>query len=837
VSAPPKSPQLAWFITGALVLLAVIPAAPVAFSDFRPFGKWPVALLFLVLFGVSEVVDLRFEVRRQSFGITLTEIPLLLSLFYLPPLTVLTVRVLGALALNMNRRLPMVKLCFNLATKLAGTALAGAIVFLYGPLTDVGPRTWVVLGAATSASVLVSIAAVIGVMTLVQGRISRVMLARTAVPGLIVMAINLTIGLVVLVVVAKTLWSLLLLAGLGVVFVQAYLSYGKFLRQHKSLTELYELTRAITESGRSGSPIDALLARLRELLRAEYATLWMPASGRHPEVLLSARADYRGLLDIAGTSDLLRTRAMELGETIVIGPQAAEPGRSVAPSDGGAKDAIVVPLRSGDAVIGTLEVANRLGDVAHFSGDDVRLLETVAAHAGIAVENSRLVDRLRFDAQHDSLTGLPNRRRVLAALDEAIKVPAPDDVVAVLLFDVAGLRDVNESLGHSAGDKLLAEVGRRLRELAPAAALIGRVGGDEFALTVRTASAETAVALAMKTREGLRGTMAFGALTIEVDCAVGVAVHPDHGTDSATLLQRADVATHAAKARHSPAQLFSPTLESRSVRRVGLAGDLRRALDAGELEVYFQPKVGLRDRRLVGVECLARWHHHAHGPVVPEDFIAVAEHTGQLSRLTEVVLREGLRRCREWECAGRELPVAVNLSARTLLDPAFPAQVAELLQEYGVDPARLTLEITEEGVVSDPERPLAALHRLKELGVRLSVDDFGTGYSSLAFLRRLPVQEVKIDRAFVQGMVTDPGDLAIVRAVIDLSRHFGLSVVAEGVESERTLTLLEEVGCDIGQGFLFSRPLPYERLEAWYAAQTEIEPAPAGEVRWLRAVP
>jgi EAL domain-containing protein (putative c-di-GMP-specific phosphodiesterase class I) len=237
------------------------------------------------------------------------------------------------------------------------------------------------------------------------------------------------------------------------------------------------------------------------------------------------------------------------------------------------------------------------------------------------------------------------------------------------------------------------------------------------------------------------------------------------------------------------------------------------------------------------VECLARWHHHAHGPVAPEDFIAVAEHTGQLSRLTEVVLREGLRRCREWECAGRELPVAVNLSARTLLDPAFPAQVAELLQEYGVDPARLTLEITEEGVVSDPERPLAALHRLKELGVRLSVDDFGTGYSSLAFLRRLPVQEVKIDRAFVQGMVTDPGDLAIVRAVIDLSRHFGLSVVAEGVESERTLTLLEEVGCDIGQGFLFSRPLPYERLEAWYAAQTEIEPAPAGEVRWLRAVP
>jgi EAL domain-containing protein (putative c-di-GMP-specific phosphodiesterase class I) len=316
-----------------------------------------------------------------------------------------------------------------------------------------------------------------------------------------------------------------------------------------------------------------------------------------------------------------------------------------------------------------------------------------------------------------------------------------------------------------------------------------------------------------------------------------VAVHPDHAADSATLLQHADVATHAAKARHSSVQLFTPSLESRSVRRVGLADDLRRALDAGDLRVYFQPKVGLRDRRLVGVECLARWEHPVHGPVAPEDFVAVAEHTGQLGRLTEVVLREGLRRAREWEDAGRELPVSVNLSPRTLLDPAFPAHVAGLLGEYKVDPARLTLEITEGGVAGDPDRPLATLHALRELGIRLSVDDFGTGYSSLGYLRRLPVREVKIDRMFVQGMATDPGDLAIVRTAVDMARHFGLSVVAEGVESELTLGLLEEMGCDVGQGFLFSRPLPYERLDAWYAAQTQGESMLAGDVRWLRAVP
>jgi len=345
------------------------------------------------------------------------------------------------------------------------------------------------------------------------------------------------------------------------------------------------------------------------------------------------------------------------------------------------------------------------------------------------------------------------------------------------------------------------------------------------------------VSLADTMRTALRDRMVLGALTVDVDTAVGVSVHPDHGADAATLLQRADVATHAAKAVSSSIQLFHASLEARSVRRLGLANDLRRALDGAELEVYFQPKVALADRRLVGVECLARWDHAVYGSVTPEDFVAVAEHTGQVGRLTEFVLREGLRRVREWADRDRPLSIAVNLSPRTLLDPGFPSRLGELLAGYGVAPDRLTLEFSEAGVVTDPDRPLPTLYRLRDLGVRLSVDDFGSGYSSLAYLRRLPVQEVKVDRTFVQGMATDAGDLAIVRAIVDLSRHFGLSVVAEGVESELTLGLLAEIGCDVGQGFLFSRPLPYERLDAWFAAQTETVSTPTGEVRWLRAVP
>jgi EAL domain-containing protein (putative c-di-GMP-specific phosphodiesterase class I) len=313
-------------------------------------------------------------------------------------------------------------------------------------------------------------------------------------------------------------------------------------------------------------------------------------------------------------------------------------------------------------------------------------------------------------------------------------------------------------------------------------------------------------------------------------------VQPDHGDDPELLLRRAELATHAAKALPYGVQLFHPALESRAVRRLGLAGDLRRALDAGQIEVHFQPKVTIADRRLVGVECLARWNHPAHGVVAPEDFIAVAEHTGQLGRLTEVVLNEGLRRCREWAAADRPLAIAVNLSVRTLLDPRLSELVEGLLAEYGVAAGQLTFEIAEPGMPDETERVLPALKRLRELGVRISVDDFGTGASSLAYLRRLPVQEVKIDHNFVQGMAVDSGDRAIVRAVIGLAREFGLTVVAEGVESELTLELLEEMGCGIGQGFLFSRPLPYDRLETWFAAQTEAESTPTGEVRRLRAV-
>jgi diguanylate cyclase (GGDEF)-like protein len=835
--SPRRSPEYAWLITTPLAASAFVCLVIFWVQDPHWYVKWPGGLAALAGLVLAHNAVLNLLIRRQTMLVVVTEIPLVLAIYFLPHPMVLIVVALGALITQLRDRMGPAKLCFNVAKSAVSCSAALLVVEAFPPIHGAGPGTWGILFAAGITNAVVSFLAVSGVVTLVQGRHAAQEALRSAPPAVATASINIAIALVFLVAVVAQPWAAVLLTVLAGALIVLFRSFAGFFQQYRALADVYELTLAIREHGNDGGLPDVLLGRVRRLMKSEFATLWLPAQGRHPEVLLTARVDDAGLLDISPTPAEIRERAVAGEHGVAVGPKfddTADLRHTL--HEAGRKDAIVVPLRSGQTTVGSLEVVNRIGDTVTFRPADVQVLETIAAHAAVAVENNRLVERLRYDAYHDRLTSLPNRRRISDALAEAVGVRAPGEVVAVLLFDVDGLRDVNESMGHAAGDKLLAEVAERLRGIAGPGALVGRFGGDEFVVTLREESTEAAVQLATQMREQLRGPMTVGSLTLDVDTAVGVAVHPDHSDDPETLLRRAELAANAAKVVPYGVQLFHPALESRAVRRLGLATDLRRALDGGHLEVYFQPKVTIRDRHLVGVECLARWQHPAHGDVAPEDFVAVAEHTGQLHRLTEVVLAEGLRRCRQWADADRPLSIAVNLSARTLLDSRFPDLVHQMLKKYRVPAGQVTFEISEPGMLGDIERALPTLGRLRTLGVRLSVDDFGTGATSLANLRQLPVDEVKIDDRFVQGMATDASDLAIVRAVISLARALGLSAVAEGVESELTLELLEEMGCEVGQGYLFSRPLPYERLEAWFNAQTEPESTPTGQVRRLRAV-
>ena len=841
VKRPParRAAQRAWLITYPLALTALI--AVVGFWIAEPdwWTRWPIGALFFLgyLVAYRDAFFFIVVIRRGTFTFSVTDVPFVLALFYLPPVMTILVVVSAILVSQLWSKLPPTKLAFNVANSAAGCSAALLLLAAFPERTEATPATLLVLAVAAGIASLVEFGGLVGVLSLVQDLRTGWSAFRAGWSAFAADIVCIVVGLLFLVALEATMWSAVLLAILVGALVIVLRSYAEFYRRHQTLADVYELTQAIREGGSHSSLPDVLLGRVRALMQSEFATLWLSPQGRHPEVLLTARVEHKGLLDIAPTPDEVRQRAVETNAAIGVGARfpEAEDLRPVLRA-AKVKDVLVIPLRSGQAVIGTLEVVNRLSDNRTFRDTDVQVLETIAAHAAVALENARLVDRLRYDAYHDRLTGLPNRRRVTDALAEAVKIRAEDEVVAIMLFDVDGQRNVNESMGHAAGDKLLSETADRLRRIADPGALVGRIGGDEFVVTLRAPSIDATIEIATRMRESLRGPMAVGSLTLDVNTAIGVSVYPDHGNDPETLLQRAELAANAAKVLPYGVQPFHPALESRAVRRLGIAADLRRALDNDQLEVYFQPKVTLADRHVVGVECLARWVHPAHGEVAPEDFVAVAEHTGQLARLTEVVLVAGLKRCRSWVDAERPFSVAINLSARILLDSRFPELVRDLLEEYRVDPGLVTFEISEPGMLSDIERVLPSLYRLRDLGVRLSVDDFGTGASSLAYLRQWPVHEVKIDDSFVQGMATDSGDLAIVRAVIGLSREFGLTVVAEGVESELTLELLEEMGCEIGQGYLFSRPLPFERLEAWLNAQTELESTPTGEVRRLRAV-
>jgi diguanylate cyclase len=438
-------------------------------------------------------------------------------------------------------------------------------------------------------------------------------------------------------------------------------------------------------------------------------------------------------------------------------------------------------------------------------------------------ERKQLERELTRQAFSDHLTGLPNRALLRDRTEQAIRLAGRHGLVAaLLLLDLDRFKEVNDTLGHHHGDLLLQQVAERLRGRLRASDTVARLGGDEFAVLLpNVTGVGDATAVAEKLSAAIEAPFVVDGLTLDVDASIGVAAYPDHGAGANELLQRADVAMYAAKASHVSYVVYDPGMDRHSPRRLGLLGQLRRALAAGELVVHYQPKAEVRSGRVTGAEALVRWQHPEYGLLGPGEFVPLAETTGLIRPLTSHVLEAALRQCRAWLDAGHELSVAVNLSTRCLLDLALPEQVTGLLEDAEVAPGRLLLEITESSIMTDPARALEILNRLHALGVQLAIDDFGTGYSSMAYLKSLPVQELKVDRSFVQHLRDSQSDAVIVRTTVDLGHNLGLRVVAEGVEDEATLRELAKVGCDSAQGYHLAKPMPAAELDAWLAAQAE----------------
>ncbi|MGI5392628.1 putative bifunctional diguanylate cyclase/phosphodiesterase [Streptomyces sp. CA-251251] len=439
----------------------------------------------------------------------------------------------------------------------------------------------------------------------------------------------------------------------------------------------------------------------------------------------------------------------------------------------------------------------------------------------IALDSTLWIARARAEEQlRDPLTGLPNRQwlleRTWAALDDAERIGARS---ALLLIDLDRFRSVNDTLGHLAGDRLLLQTADRLRQALPRGAEAARLGGDEFAVLLPVADSTTsATRITRGLVAALSSPLDLDGLTLVLEASAGVAVFPDHALDAEGLLRRADVAMYQAKRDRTGVEVYESKRDSNTPDRLGLLGDLRRALDAHEVQLHYQPKVRFNGQ-VAGLEALVRWVHPERGKVPPDEFIAIAESSGLMPHLTEYVLETALAQVARWRSQGLFVPVAVNVSPRDVHTPGFAGAVAARLARHGVPAGALQLEITEHVLLEDPQRAADTLNALTGHGVKMSLDDFGTGYSSLVHLRRLPVSELKIDRSFVARLAIDTEDAEIVRCTVDLAHSLGLLVVAEGVEDDETWERLRDLGCDAVQGWLVAAAMPPEETTAWLRAR------------------
>lgn len=435
--------------------------------------------------------------------------------------------------------------------------------------------------------------------------------------------------------------------------------------------------------------------------------------------------------------------------------------------------------------------------------------------------------RILHQARHDGLTGLPNRAHATHMLEAAIEQAASaGGACAVLMVDLDRFKEVNDTLGHAFGDDLLLEVAKRLGSAVRKVDTVGRMGGDEFVAILPGLQREAAMASALDLARRLREPIRLSGTQVAIESSIGVALFPEHGERAEPLLRRADMAMYEAKDRHLPACLYQPGREESHLRQLGLMSDLRQAEARGQLRLVFQPKLQLPEGEARHAEALLRWNHPGLGPISPEEFIPLAERAGIIHDLSHFVIDGALSACRAWADAGLDLGVSINLSVIDLLDDALPDTIVEALSRHGVAPGRLIVEVTESAVMRDIDYAVRVLERLRDAGVKLSIDDFGTGHSSLSQLKRLPVHELKIDKSFVMRLVAGSDDDIIVRSTIEIGHNMGLSVIAEGVETEAGLSLLKRYGCDMAQGFLFSPPLEAADFVGW--CRRNARPDPVG---------
>jgi diguanylate cyclase (GGDEF)-like protein len=829
LGSPPRQARLGpnarvWLLSASLAAVAVALVFSTRLEG--PLLRLNTAAVWIavtVAFAASEIWVVHVQFRREAHTISLSEIPLTVGLFFIAPWALVLAQACGvAAALALHRRQSPVKLGFNLAQMALSTAFA-VVVFhaAIGRADPLGPRAWLVAGTATACASLVGIISIRAAISVTEGRIRPDKLLEVTLFSLVGTFVNTSLALVGVVTIYRDARAGVLLLLPATALYIAYQAYTRERQKTERMEFLYNTGRTLAGTGSADNGIVQLLEGAVEMFRAEVAEVWVrTAPGDSPGSRTRVRSGQLAEVEAIGDgeySEGLLEEIMSTDRGAIVDLRQSPPGARRFLERHGLRDAVLTSLKAENRVVGAILVGNRLGNVSGFTPDHLNLLETVATQVGAAVENARLERVLQHQAFHDALTNLPNRALLNERTETALARPGSG--VAMLLVDLDDFKVINDTMGHSVGDQLLVAVAARLERAVRDSDTPARVGGDEFAVLVENMSADgDATAAAHRVIEALRQPFDLAGQKVAVSASIGISTNIGGLLDPGALMLQADVAMYAAKAADRGGyRVFEPSMQDEVAERHALRDDLRRALERGELVNHYQPLLALEGHAVLGMEALVRWRHPDRGLIAPGFFIRLAEESGLIVQLGRWVLREACRQLAEWQRLRPAWPlgVSVNLSAVQLRQDGFVDEVVGILKATGLDARSLTLEITESTFMDDTRTAIARLRELRGLGIRLELDDFGTGFSSLSLLRDLPLDGLKIDKSFVDGIRTESDRPVFLQAIVRMAEALDLEMVGEGVEEAHQAEALRAMGVQRGQGYLFSRPLPAEDMGAY----------------------
>jgi diguanylate cyclase (GGDEF)-like protein len=782
--------------------------------------------VLIPLFCAAEVFVVHIQFRRDAHSFSLSELPLVAGFFFAPPLVVVLSMVAGtAFALSIHRRQSPLKVAFNLANfTVANSVVAVLFMHLVDHHDPLSAISFVgVLVAILAGGVLQSLV-ILAAISFSEGRIDPAGIASTFGFAQAATVVNTCLALIGVRIVWENPAEIWLLAIPTVGVFIAYRFYVGEREKRDQVDFLYQSSKDLQRNTAVDDAVAALLRKSCEVFRAERAEItFLPTRERDAVVRTAVDTEQTTQFMTPVILDDVELQFMSrllIDSPLLLsahGKTDGDPGGFL--ERRGLRDAMAVVLRGENNMVGTMLIANRLGEVTGFDDEDLRLLEMLANQTGVILERGRLQhslsqltvlqEQLRHEASHDPLTGMANRLLFSSRVEQALAQTGQH--VGVLFIDIDDFKTVNDSLGHAAGDELLRAIADRIGQCLRPGDVAARLGGDEFAvLLIGIDEPATAVRISERVIEALREPFTIANEEVLTHASIGIATAVDTGCDGQELLQNADLALYTAKSSgKSRWELFEPAMYAAVQRRHRLKADLYHAVESVEFELVYQPIVRVSTCSIVAAEALLRWRHPTRGTVLPDDFISLVEETGLITQLGAWVLRSACEEARDWPDVDGADPVAVsvNVAVRQLREADFVDSVRSVLHDTGLDARRLILEVTEADIIYDTEPIIGCLNAVRELGVRIALDDFGTGHSSLSRLRDFPVDVLKIDRSFTASLCGPINSIGFAHSVFNFGVGLGLSVIAEGVETEECLRELHDLGCELAQGYLFGQPL------------------------------